>query len=387
MGRLSVKKVESLTAPGRYSDDDGSGFHLRVTSDGGKYYVLRTAVDGKRKDISIGSAKRITLSAAREKAREIHETLSRTGKVARKVPTFAEAVISAHQARTSGFRNTKHVAQWRSTLETYANPIIGAKPVTDVGRGDIVEILEPIWLSKPETADRVLQRIDRVMRWAVGSGYRDERIDMGLVRDALAPKTRRRRDVRRMPAIPWEEAPSFWAEIPTSPSTPSVRLGLSLLILTAVRPGNIATAKRGQFDLAKAIWTIPGDEMKTGEPLRVALSPAAVDLVRATMVSHDDDLLFGVFGKPMSPDTLRMMMRRMDHAETPHGFRSTFKDWSRASGWADHLSEAALGHADPNAVRAAYARSDLLEERRPMMAAWAEYLAGKPHKPEATTQG
>lgn len=376
MGRLTVKKVESLTEPGRYSDDDGSGFHVRVTPDGGKYYVLRATTGGKRKDISIGSAKRITLGVAREKARKLREELDATGDIALHVPTFAEAVVSAHKSRTAGFKNEKHVAQWRSTLETYAVPSIGSKPVDKVERGDVVRILEPIWLTKPETADRVLQRIDRVTRWAVGHGYRKDRIDTALVRDALPPRKRRRADIKRMASVPWQDAPAFWASIPLSRSAPQIRLGLSLLILTAVRPGNIATARRSQFDLDGATWIIPASETKTAEVLRVPLSQPAIRIARAMMADSDEDLLFAVYGEQISPDTLRMMMRRLNRTETPHGFRSTFKEWSRAHGWADHLSEAALGHADPNEVRAAYARSDLLEERRPMMADWASFLGG-----------
>ena len=374
MGKLTTKGIAALEMPGRYSDEDGTGFHLRVDSAGRKYFILRTHVGGVRKDIAIGSAQRMTLSAAREKARRVREEIGSTGAPVAAMPTFAEAARLAHSARTAGFRNGKHVAQWLSTLETYAYPLIGYRPVDQVVRADVVQVLTPIWLSKRETASRVLQRIDRVMRWAVGNGHRADRIDMSLVRDALPQQQRRRSDVRRMPSVPWKEAPAFWAALPMSRSAPEIRAGLALLMLTAVRPGNIATAKRSQIDLEAAVWAIPGDEMKGGEPHRVALSPAAVRLLKTVMESHDNELLFAVADRPMSPDTLRMTMRRMNRTETPHGFRSTFKDWSRAQGWADHLSETALAHIDPNEVRAAYARSDMLEERRPMMEAWASYL-------------
>lgn len=381
MGKLTAKKVESLIKPGRYSDEDGTGFHVRVDAAGRKYFILRTHIAGKRKDIAIGSAARMTLGAAREKARRVREQIETAGGVAVAMPTFAEAAVLAHKARTADYRNTKHVAQWLSTLETYANPLIGEKPVDAIERGDVVAILSPIWLAKKETASRVLQRIDRVMRWAVGSGHRNDRIDMRLVRDALPSQKRKRSEIRRMPSIPWQDAPAFWTALPASRSAPEIRLGLTLLMLTAARPGNIASAKRSQVDLDAAIWTIPADEMKSGEPHRVPLSGAAVFVLRAIMAGHDGDLLFAVNAKPLSPDTLRMTMRRLGYMETPHGFRSTFKEWSRAHGWADHLSEVALAHVDPNEVRAAYARADLLEERRPMMEAWAQYLAESPHNP------
>lgn len=379
MGKLTVKFIESISEPGRYSDDDGSGFHLKVDGEGRKYYILRTQVDGKRKDFTIGSARKLKLSEAREAARKKRIEVEGAGARGGLVPDFAHSAELAHKARTEGYRNEKHIEQWISTLRTYAYPVIGTKAIDEITTADVIKVLEPIWLKTPETARRVLQRIDRVMRWAVGNNYRQTRIDMTLVRDALPRQPRKRLTVRRMPSVAWEEMPDFWAEIPLLPSIPILRLAMQLLVLTAVRPGNIRKAKRSQFDLVQLTWTIPENEMKTGEMFRIALSPAAATVVRQAMGLHGNDLLFAVNGVEMSQDTLRMMLRRVGRDETPHGFRSTFKEWARSQKWEDHLSEAALAHQDTNEVRAAYARSDLLEERRPMMAAWASYLAGTPH--------
>ncbi len=387
MGKLTVKKVEALTEPGRYSDNDGSGFHLRVDTQGRKYWILRVAdQSGKRRDINIGSARTMTLSAAREKARQKREEFENTGAVTAEKPTFAKAAKLAHESRTVGYRNPKHVVQWLSTLETHANPVMGEKPIDQVTRADVVEVLTPIWLKTPETARRVLQRIDRVMRWAVGNNHCDKRIDMDLVRDALPRQPKRRLSVRRMPSVPWKDAPAFWSSIAMSHSSPEIRLALSLQILTAVRPGNVRLAKREQFDLSAGVWSIPGEEMKAGEMHEVPLSAEAVKIVRAAMQMHNHQLLFTVNGDPISVDTLRMMMRRMGRSETPHGFRSTFKEWARASGYNDELSELALAHTDPNDVRAAYARDALREERRPMMNAWADFLAATPPTPAAPEQ-
>lgn len=385
MGKLTVKKVESLKEPGRYSDGDGSGFHLHIDSKGRKYWILRVVgAAGKRQDINIGSAARMSLSAAREKARTTRDQLAETGEVKAEMPTFAEAARLAHASWTAGYSNAKHIVQWLSTLETHANPLIGKKPIDQITRADVVDVLMPIWLDTPETARRILQRIDRVMRWAVGKEHRRDTIDMALVRDALPRQPKRRLTVRHMPSVPWKEAPAFWATIPHSHSGPEIRLALSLQILTASRPGNVRLAKRSQFDLAAAVWTIPGAEMKTGEPHQVPLSAEAVALVRSVLSLHHHDLLFTVHGDPISVDTLRMMMRRMGRTETPHGFRSTFKEWARASGYADELSELALAHVDENDTRAAYARDLLVEERRPMMQAWAQYLATGPQSPSST---
>lgn len=375
MGKLTARKVESLSEPGRYSDGDGSGFHLRIDPQGRKYWVLRLHdAAGKRKDISIGPASRVALSAARELARIKRAEYESTGGVQSVALTFEKAAKLTHQSRTVGYRNEKHVTQWLSTLETHAFPLVGAKQISEVSSADVVAVLTPIWLKTPETARRVLQRIDRVLRWAVGNNYRESRIDMALVRDALPRQPNRRMTVRRMPSVPWEAAPHFWQEILLSPSAPWARLALQLQILTAVRPGNIRSARRDQFDLVENVWLIPAEEMKAGVEHRVPLSDAAATVIRAAMALSNHDLLFTRDGGPMSLDTLRMLMRRLGRTETPHGFRSTFKEWARSAGWPDHLSEAALAHVDPNQVRAAYARSDLLEERRPMMQQWASYL-------------
>lgn len=378
MGKLTAKSVESLKEPGRYSDEDGSGFHVKVDAAGRKYYVLRAQVNGKRKDISIGPASKLTLSKARELARTKRAQLEGGGAGQASSLDFAHCAKLAHEARTVGYRNPKHVEQWISTLRTYADPVIGSKPIDQVTTGDVISILQPIWLEKPVTASRVLQRIDRVMLWAVGNNHRSHRIDMMVVRDALPRQPRKRSAVKHMKSVPWTEVQSFWGELQLSPSAPILRLALQFLILTAVRPGNIRQAKRSQLDLKSATWNIPAEEMKGGEEFRVALSKSAVLVAEQAMELHGHELLFAVRDKEISLDTLRMMIRRLGRDETPHGFRSTFKEWAREHDGDDHLSELALAHQDPNEVRAAYARLDLLDKRRPMMEGWADYVTALP---------
>lgn len=376
MARLTAKGVSALTEPGRYYDDTGIGFHLWIDGAKRRYWILRARMpDGSRKDISLGSASKISLAIARERARQRYEKIQ-GGEVAdTPVLTFSEAAEQAHKARTVGYTNSKHIAQWITTLVTYANPVLGTKRIDQITTADVIAVLTPIWVEKPETARRVLQRIDRVMRWAIGNGYRKDRIDMVLVRDALPRVSKKRSGIKRMASVEWKEAPAFRAFIPLSSSAAEIRMALEFLMLTAVRPGNIRTARFDQMDIDQQVWVIPGGDMKVGDEFRVPLSTQAVTLIEQMRAIQTNDLVFAVHDRPLSPDTLRMLMRRLGRAETPHGFRSTFKEWARAHNWADHLSEAALAHQDPNEVRAAYARSDLLEKRRPMMQAWADFLS------------
>jgi len=368
VGKLTVKAVAALKDPGRYSD--GDGLHLRIVPSGQRYWVLRIQQDGKRRDINLGSFPAMSLSTARAVA---HKAREAGGKNRHAVPTFSEAAREAHKARTTGLKNDKHVAQWLTTLETYAIPVIGDMRIDEVERGDVHRVLEPIWMKIPETARRVLQRIDRVIRWAIGKGYRDDAIDMRLVRDALPRHSRRQ--VKHMASVPWQEVPAFHTAFSHSAATPQVRAALHWLILTASRPGNVRNLKWTQIDQDAMVWVVPADEMKMGIEHHVPLSPEAISLLQAG--TTQSEYVFGTgVGKAMSLDTMRMAMRRMGYRETPHGFRTSFKAWSLANGWADHLSEAALAHADPNEVRAAYARENLLEERRPMMLAWAKFVTG-----------
>lgn len=383
MGKLTVKGVESLREPGRYSD--GDGLHLRIDAAGRRYWILRVMRDGKRRDVSLGSPPKVSLATARRKAAEARDRIVETGLVGKpsELPTFAETARQAHKSYSAGYRNSKHAAQWITTLETAAFPMIGEKKIDLVDRAGVRQVLEPIWLKTPETARRVLQRIDRVIRFAIGEGWRDTTIDMKLVRDSLPQQPRKRG--RHFKAMNWREVPAFYASLDYADCTPEVRAALRWLILTASRPGNVRMARWDQIDTTEGkVWAIPAEQMKMGEQHRVPLAPAALAILAGMEpLNGQAHLIFGVRKKngkivPMSLDTMRMLMRRMGRDETPHGFRSSFKDWSLAQGYQDHLSEAALAHADQNEIRAAYAREDLLEERRPMMEAWAVFVTGKP---------
>ncbi|MFA7440365.1 MAG: integrase arm-type DNA-binding domain-containing protein [Sphingomonadaceae bacterium] len=387
MGKLTVKRITALSEPGRYSD--GDGLHLRIDSAGRRYWVLR--VQGKKaRDVNIGPAARITLAQARERARAIREAVldgTYDARPDRPAVTFEEAALTVHGMRAGAWRNAKHGQQWIQTLRTHAFPTLGGKSVADIERADIVEALTPIWLATPETARRVLQRIDVVLRWAVGMGHRQAVVDMRLVRGALPRQKSARRN--HLPALPWAEVPAFYASLDYSRASPQVRAALRWHILTAARPGNTNALRWDQVDFARAVWTIAADEMKMQVPHRVPLPPVAMALLAGLRQYGEGVYVFALPGddKPLSGDTLRMAMRRMGLDATPHGFRSSFKDWSLSTGWPDHMSEIALAHSDKDEVRAAYARSDLLDERRAMMTAWADFVTGSTRQAGLVTHG
>ena len=381
MGKLTVKGIAGLRQPGRYAD--GDGLYLVIDAAGRRYWYLRYMKGGRRRDMSLGPANRIALADARERAADARRRLAdgldpieerrrqQTGCV-----TFAQAARRFHELSRAGWKNGKHCDQWLRTLELHAFPALGDIPVGKVARADVVRALEPVWLARPETARRVKQRIGVVIDWAVGAGLRDAGLEMRLVNRALP---RHRDEPQHMRAVPAREVPGFLQALRLSPAGPTVRAALEILVLTASRPGNVRRMRWEHVDLDRAVWNRPGAEMKAGKPHAVPLQARAVALLSDLKARAETDapLVFpGTSSSGMlSENTLRKAILDLGYAATAHGFRASFKEWSLAAGWPDHLSEAQLAHSEPNKARAAYAREDLLEERRPMMEAWAAFLA------------
>jgi integrase len=377
VGELTAKGVAALKAPGRYAD--GDGLYLVVDSGGRRYWHLRYMLNGRRRDMSLGPEKRVTLANARAEAMRARidlmkgiDPLAAREKQAKTGITFQEAARRVHKARTAGWRNGKHQGQWLSTLENHVFPLIGNKPVSEVTRGDVVTVLEPIWLEIPETARRVRQRIGTVIDWAVGTGIRDHGIEIKLVDRALP---RHAAGVNHFAAVKAADMPAFLAGLGLSTAGPIVRSAIEHMILTASRPGNVRQLTWEQLDRDACIWTRPAAAMKNNREHRVPLPLRAIALLDAIGWGAGDALVFpGAQGRPLSENTLNKAVKATGFEATSHGFRTSFKEWSLAHGWPDHLSETQLAHTDPNKARAAYAREDLLEERRPMMEAWAAFV-------------
>lgn len=380
MGKLTATAVKAARLPGRYGD--GDGLYLVVSSAGAASWVVRAQKDGKRRDIGLGSAAKVSLKLARERAAlvrsqieaGINPTVER--KRAAGVPTFRAAAAIVHAEQAKGWKNGKHSAQWLSTLEAYAFPAFGDISVAQVDTAAVRDALAAIWLAKPETARRLRQRIRTVIDWAVAKEYRDASLPWPIINRAL-PKQRAK--VKHHAALPYADLPAFMAELRSKETMG--RLALEAVILTAARSGEVRDMTWPELDLNAATWTVPAERMKAGREHVVPLSPQAVALFER-MKPHkrgNSQLVFPGYkkGAALSDMTLTKALRDMGVDATAHGFRSTFRDWiAEQTNWPGELAEMALAHVIKDATVAAYQRGTMLEKRRAMMAAWADYCEG-----------
>ena len=378
---LTAVYVRQVTKPGRHAD--GNGLYLVVEPSGAKRWVLRTMVHRRRRDIGLGSARIVSLADAREQAMLFRKT-ARTGgdpivehrRLRSVVPTFEEAARRVHAEHSPAWRNPKHAAQWLSTLERYVFPALGQRPVDQVEPADVLRTLTPIWLTKPETARRVRQRIRAVFDWAKGAGHRsgDNPVD-GLNR--VLP--RQTDQPQHFAAMSYGDVSAFVCALRESGVDEVTKLAFELLILSAVRTGEVLGARWEEFDMNSAVWTIPAARTKTRRPHRVPLAPRAIEIFRrARQLSTSDELVFPGRSnrRPLSNMTLLKVLRSMGIGVTVHGFRSAFRDWAAEStNFSREACEMALAHAIESDVEAAYRRGDLMEKRRELMNAWAAFLA------------
>ena len=381
--KLSPTFVRRAREPGRYSD--GNGLLLVIRESGGRSWIQRITIRGKRRDIGLGPYPAVDLARARELA-AANVTIARAGgdprvdRAGAGVPTFeaaAKAVINLHRP---GWRNAKHAKQWEATLTAYVYPALGARAVSDVTTADVLAVLMPIWHDKHETARRVRQRIGRVMQWAVAQGHREfnpagESLAAVLPKPGLAA-----RRVHR-PALPYGDVADAIERVRRSPRAYlATRLAFEFMVLTAARSGEARLATWQEMDVEGATWTVPASRMKAGREHRVPLSGRALAILseaRALPSPAAGDIVFtGPRGGVLSDSTMSKLVRELGIAAVPHGFRSSFRDWAAEQTSAPHrVMEAALAHVIPNKAEAAYARSDLFARRRELMAQWADYLA------------
>ena len=338
--------------------------------------------------MGLGSVSTVSLAAARLAAADAKKLLQQgidpiDHRIAERkrleTPCFREAAAFYIDLHRHGWRNEKHVEQWKNTLATYAEPLIGNVPVDKISTEDILRVVTPIWRTKPETASRIRGRIQRILDWAESRGFREGTNPArwhGHLEFSL-PSAKRSLRTRHHPALHWSKLPVFLEEL--SAQEGQAAIALRFTILTAARTGEVRGARWSEFDLESdvPIWTVPGDRMKTLREHRVPMSPQVVDLLEKSPRYSSGFVFEGRPGRQMSPNAMLAVLKRMGRTDiTVHGFRSTFRDWcAEQTAFPREVAEAALAHVNRNLVEAAYLRTDLFLRRNALMKDWAKFAS------------
>lgn len=407
--RLTARRVDTVTEPGKYHDGGGTGLFLRVWPSGSRQWVQRITIRGKRQEIGLGSPPAVPLATARKLALDNKGVAMLGGdplsdrRKAREVLTFALAVDRYLAAKLSEFRNEKHRKQWRSTLDQYAIPVLGPKPVSDIGVQDVLRVLQPIWAKKTETASRLRGRIENVLSWATVAGHRtgdNPARWKGNLSETL-PKPAKVAKAGNQPALALADMSCWWADLAQREGMAA--RALQFLTLTAARSGEVRGMTWDEVEMGaaatlatsatQAIWTVPASRMKNGRQHRVPLTAEAVALLKALpRLEGSPYVFFAPKGGMLSDMSLSAVMRRMQQHQVkadergyldptskrpavPHGLRSTFRQWAAEQGYPRDMAEMALAHFIGSEVERAYQRSDMLERRRDMMASWAACIS------------
>ncbi|WP_153133395.1 tyrosine-type recombinase/integrase [Dechloromonas hortensis] len=398
--QLQVKSLAPTDKPKRYHD--GGGLYLNITPNGAKSWVFRYMKDGKATTLGLGRYPDISLANARIGAADLrkkthlgHDPAAEKRAVAEatqfKALTFDEAATACIDSRKDGWKNAKHISQWRNTLATYCKEF-SSKSVGEVTINDVEAALRPVWLKKTETATRVLARIVSVLGYAHDKGWREdddaESWAKRLRERRLPSLPKKSKRVKHHPALPFDQVPAFMVALRNSNALGS-RL-LEFAILCASRSSEAREATWSEVDLDAALWVIPKERMKTGIEHRVPLSAQAVALLKALPPGNPADHVFPgkKTGKSLSDMTMTAFIRRQNKNElkwkdengeaiTQHGFRSTFMDWAaETTPYPAAVADMALAHVISDKVRAAYQRGDLFEKRRALTQEWADYCTG-----------
>ena len=402
---LRAKRI----APGDKPIGDGAVRGLRLEpgpAKGQGKWILRftSPSTGKRRDMGLGAYPEVGLAEARTRGLAARQAIANGNdpigergaaraarKAAAEAMTFEQAARKVHEEQKPGWANKKHAAQWLNTLRDYVFPRIGNQKVAGLTPADFAEVLRPIWLTTPETATRVKQRCHKVMKWCWAHGLVSSN-PVDNVGHLLPHRNGARERTAHQPAMPWRDIPDFVrSKLRSGPHNVSRAL-LEFVVLTAARSGEARAMTWDEVDLGARVWTVPASRMKAKVSHRVPLSARALEILSEQRARHPQtNLVFpSVRGLVLSDMALTKFLR--DHkahsgdpgrVATAHGFRSSFRDWASENGYPRDLAERALAHTVKNQVEAAYHRTDLLEQRRIMMEAWAAHVEGLMERPEA----
>ena len=380
MVKLTNLKVKNAK-PGNH--EDGRGLRLVVANSGASNWIIRIQADGRRREIGLGSASEVGLAEARAKAEGVRAAIrGGSDPVAlrrhnqSKVPTFKEAAQMVHAEHLPSWKNPKHGKQWIATMEHYVFPKLGDVRIDKVTASMVREVLLDIWLTIPETARRVRQRIGTVLDYGYARDWRGQEAPMRSVSKGLPKQPSIK---KHYAAMPWQDVPAFVTDMSVAiRATKTVLRALEFTILTAARSGEVRLATWSEIDLDKTTWTIPAERMKAGAEHRVPLSSRAVEILKEILAEDKKTLIFQgrKEGRPLSDMSLTMPLRRAGLGVTVHGFRSAFRDWcGEATNTPREVAESCLAHVVKNATERAYARTDYFEKRRAIMDLWAAYCA------------
>jgi integrase len=403
---LSALDLKRLTHPGgdypvNVAVGGVTGLNIQITPSNAKSWILRATVGGKRRMIGLGGYPDVSLAQARERARETRDAIWHgVDPIAER--QAAQAALRAEQARAMTFKDaferfmetkdnelgdSKEGAKWRSTIETYALPVLGKMPVSEIEVRDILRVLEPIWLEKTNTAQRLRGRIEAILAWATVGGYRtgDNPARWKGNLDVILPKPSRVAAADNRAAVALADVPDWFKDVMQRDTPPAK--ALAFIAMTACRSGEVRGMRWSEVDLESGIWTIPAERMKQRTEHRIPLSSDALALLRN--MPQDGELVFpSARGKEMYDAAISKVMRevcqdryldrRSGRPAVPHGLRSTFRDWAaERTEYPREMAEIALAHTVGSEAERAYRRSDMMERRRVMMEAWGRFLRGE----------
>lgn len=382
INKLTDVQCKAAATAGRLSD--GGGLYLHVKPSGAKSWAFIWKLGGKRYETGLGSYPSVKLARARIIAADYRQMIADglnpiDEKKKETEPTFGECCDLFLSAKLDEFRNDKHKAQWRSTLETYAASI-RPKRVSLIDTDDVLKVLEPIWQEKSETASRLRGRIERVLDFAKAKGWRqgeNPALWRGHLKSILP--ARQKLSKGHHAAMPYKQVPHFM-KLLAGKDAMAAR-GLEFLILTAARSGEVLNSTWDEIDFNGAIWTVPAHRMKAGKEHRVPLSCTAIEILNSLHETRTSNYIFAgqKAERPLSNMAFAMLMRRMNYQDlTVHGFRSAFRDWvGDETSFQREVAEQALAHRVGDATERAYRRADALQKRRELMEAWAGYCSGQ----------
>jgi integrase len=393
---LTAKRVARLLKkkPGRHHD--GHGLHLQITSPTNASWLLRYQRHGKEHWLGLGPVHTVSLADARVRAKAARLQLldnidpleaKHAAKAAAKLTaarklSFREAAEQYHKQHRKGW-SIAHAKQWSRSLEVFAYPVIGSMDVDDITTPDVLRVIEPLWQTRTVTADRVRNRIESIIDWAVVRGHRQAGTNPARWRghlDEVLVAVKEVAEVQHHAALDYAEVPAFMAELRIQKGIAAT--ALQFTVLTAARAGEVLGAKWDEIDLNKRVWVIPAERMKAGKEHKVPLAPQAIELLRALPREDDNPFVFigARSGAGLSGMALHRVLKRSGHdGVTVHGFRSSFSDWAHErTAHANHAIELALAHSIGTEAEKAYGRGNMIAKRVKLAADWAKFATSKP---------